>query len=295
MQFPIGRFAPTPSGPLHLGSLVTALGSFLAARAAGGRWLIRVDDLDRTRIQPGAEAMILRQLEAHGLEWDGAIRRQSAHLPEYEAALSTLRCQGQLYACHCTRAELAQTSQPGPDERIYSGACRERELGEVDAALRIRMPSRSLRLDDAARGPIVRVLDRDIGDFIVRRRDGHIAYQLACAVDEAEQGVTEVVRGVDLLGSSFKQIHLMQRLGLPVPRYLHLPLVLDSAGRKLSKQNHARALDLERPGDNLVWALAFLGQPVPAPLTQGTVLEIVAHACAHWRLTEVMTAAQQIT
>lgn len=239
--------------------------------------------------------MILRQLEAHGLGWDGAIRRQSEHLPEYLAALSTLRRQGQLYACRCTRAELAQRSRPGPDEPMYSGACRDRELSDSDAALRIRMPSQALRLDDIARGPLVRVLDREIGDFIIRRRDGQIAYQLACAVDEAAQGVTEVVRGVDLLGSSFKQIHLMNCLGLPVPRYLHLPLVLDSAGRKLSKQNHAPGLSLERPGDNLVWALAFLGQPVPAPVTQGTVHEIVAYATTHWRLTEVMTAAQQIT
>lgn len=291
MLTPTGRFAPTPSGPLHMGSLVTAVGSFLAARTAGGRWVIRVDDLDSARNQADAETTILRQLEAHGLEWDGTIRRQSDHLPEYLAALTGLRRQGRLYACRCTRIELARMSLPGPDELVYSGVCRDRNLGESGAALRIRVPPELLRLDDIARGPIVRVLDRDVGDFVLRRRDGQIAYQLACAVDEAAQGITEVVRGADLLGSSFRQIHLMHCLGLPVPSYRHLPLVLDSAGRKLSKQNHAQALDLQRPAANLVWALAFLGQPVPAVLQQGSAHEILAYASIHWS----PAAAQQIT
>ncbi|MGQ0618781.1 MAG: tRNA glutamyl-Q(34) synthetase GluQRS [Panacagrimonas sp.] len=291
-----GRFAPTPSGPLHRGSLVTALGSYLAARNANGRWLLRIDDLDGARIEPAAESTILRQLEAHGLHWDEAPRRQSGHVQAYEAALQRLLDQGRLYRCRCSRADLALQSLPGPDEAVYAGTCRDLgvPIGDV-TALRMRVPDVRLIIEDAAAGPISRSLRSDVGDFILRRRDGQIAYQLACAVDEQAQGVTDVVRGADLLGSSFRQAHVMQSLGLPVPLYHHLPLVLDADGRKLSKQNHAPPLLTDQTSDNLAWALKFLRQSLPSPLARERPSLILDHAIRHWRPPSFATATQQFT
>lgn len=279
MNPPVGRFAPTPSGPLHLGSLVTALGSWLSARAGGGRWHLRIDDLDRPRVQRGAESLILRQLEAHGLHWDGAIRRQSEHLDAYLAALARLRDDGLLYACTCTRATLAQGADVDGDERVYAGTCRESGHPWPGAALRLRVPALTLAFDDAGRGHMQRDLRRDVGDFIVRRRDGQIAYQLACAVDEAAQGITDVVRGADLIGSTFRQLCVMRMLGLASPRYRHLPLLVDPLGRKLSKQNAATALDTARAADNLRSALEILGQPCPAG---AGIREILDAALQQW-------------
>lgn len=290
-----GRFAPTPSGPLHLGSLTTALGSFLAARAAGGRWFLRIDDLDRERVVPGAESAILHQLEAHGMHWDEAPRRQSEQLESYEEALHQLQDQGRLYACRCTRAQLAKLSLLGPDGGVYAGTCRKLKLPMTHAALRIAVPEQTLVIEDVAAGPILRRLVPDVGDFIVRRRDGQIAYQLACAVDEGAQGITEVVRGADLLGSSFRQVHLMRCLGLPVPGYHHLPLVMDPLGRKLSKQNHAAPLQSERAADNLAWALKFLGQQLPEPIRRAAQPELLEHAIRHWRPPSFLNAVQQLT
>lgn len=261
----VGRFAPTPSGPLHLGSLLTALGSWLSARAAGGRWLLRIDDLDTPRVQRGAESTILRQLEAHGLFWDGAIRRQSAHVDEYAAALAQLRAQDRLYACTCTRAQLQQAADG--EDAVYPGTCRAAGRETSRAATRFAVGAGTLVIDDLGRGRISRRLEREVGDFVVRRRDGQFAYQLACAVDEAAQGVTEVVRGADLTGSTFRQVHLMQALSLPVPRYRHLPLVVGADGRKLSKQNEAVALDPADAAQNLRVALRLLGQPNDATST----------------------------
>lgn len=258
----VGRFAPTPSGPLHFGSLLTALGSWLSARAAGGRWLLRIDDLDRPRVRPQAEATLLRQLEAHGLVWDGAVRRQSEHLPEYAHALQRLRATGWVYACTCTRAQLQQHAAEGEDA-VYPGTCRDARHAESDAALRLRVGAEPLRIEDPVHGDLRCQLDRDIGDFVVRRRDGQFAYQLACAVDEAAQGITEAVRGADLIGSSFRQLHLMRVLGLTPPKYRHLPLVVAADGRKLSKQNEALPIDSAHAARNLRLALQLLGQPAP--------------------------------
>lgn len=283
MSLTIGRFAPTPSGPLHLGSLLTALGSWLSARAAGGRWLLRIDDLDRPRVQPGAESTILRQLEAHGLCWDGAIWRQSEHLDDYAAALEQLRAQGRLYACTCTRAQLQQAADG--EEAVYPGTCRDARHEQVGAALRFAVSSGELVVDDAGRGRLARRLERDVGDFVVLRRDGQFAYQLACAVDEAAQGISEVVRGADLIGSTFRQVHLMQALGLPVPRYRHLPLVVDTDKRKLSKQNEAAPLDPARAAQNLRVALRLLGQPeCTAESDPGSILQAAVRAWAPARI-----------
>lgn len=282
-----GRFAPTPSGPLHLGSLLTALASYLEARRHGGRWLLRIDDLDTQRIAAGAEAQILHQLESHGLEWDGPIRRQSEHIEEYQAALDSLKRQGALYGCRCSRAVLAQSSLPGADGPVYSGHCRQLGLVEGDLALRVIVPGQQLRFLDAGQGMQHRDLARDIGDFIVRRRDGIIAYQLACAVDEHVQMISHVVRGADLLGSTFMQLLLMQRLRLREPRYHHLPILVDREQRKFSKQNHALAIHSADAGLNLFRCLEWLGQSPPPALQKDPARLIIGWALAHWDLSQV--------
>lgn len=277
MSPPVGRFAPTPSGPLHLGSLLTALGSWLSARAAGGRWMLRIDDLDTPRVQPSAESTILRQLDAHGLHWDGAIRRQSQHLDEYAAALTRLRDQGRVYACTCTRAQLQQAA--GGEDAVYPGTCREAGRDTGGAALRFAVGTGELVVNDEGLGRLTRRLEREVGDFVVRRRDGQFAYQLTCAVDEAAEGVTEVVRGADLIDSTFRQVQLLHALGLPVARYRHLPLVLGPDGRKLSKQNGAEPLDLDRVAQNLLVALRLLGQPRVEPTADpAAILEAAVRA-----------------
>lgn len=283
MSLAVGRFAPTPSGPLHLGSLLTALGSWLSARAAGGRWLLRIDDLDTPRVQPGAESVILHQLQAHGLQWDGAIRRQSEHVREYAAALECLRMQNRIYACTCTRAQLQQAADG--EDAVYPGTCRDARRDEAGAALRFAVSAGEWVVDDAGRGRLSRRLEREIGDFVVRRRDGQFAYQLACAVDEAAQGISEVVRGADLIGSTFRQVHLMHALELPVPRYRHLPLVVGADGRKLSKQNEAAPLDPARAAQNLRAALRLLDQPEPGTATEpAAILESAIRAWAPSRI-----------
>ncbi len=282
-----GRFAPTPSGPLHLGSLLTALASFLEARRQAGSWLLRIDDLDTTRVDAASETRILKQLEAHGLFWDEAPRRQSEHRDEYADALNSLDRRELVYACECTRAVLAQNSLPGPDGAVYNGACRQRKLAPDGRSLRLRMPDQSLQFVDASQGAQSRRLDIDLGDFVVRRRDGIFGYQLACAVDEHAQRITEVVRGADLLSSTFFQIHLMHQLRLQVPHYRHLPVWASPGDRKRSKRNHARAIEESSAAGNLHLCLELLGQtPAPA-LRRAQVPELIAWAQAHWRVENV--------
>lgn len=264
----VGRFAPTPSGALHFGSLVTALGSCLDARASKGRWLLRIDDLDRPRVKPESEEIILRQLDDHGLNWDGPLRRQSEHVDEYRDALDKLRRGGHLYACRCTRAQLAVRPVDADEdgEPVYAGTCRESGWPEQDAALRYRVDMTS-----------------GTGDFVVRRRDGVPAYQLACAVDEAAQKITHVVRGADLASSAERQSELMRALGLPVPRYLHLPLLLDPDGRKLGKRNESKPIEAASATENLLTALRLLGQPLPEGGPGLQPRAIIAAAAAGWR------------
>ena len=266
MPIYVGRFAPTPSGALHFGSLVTALGSYLDARSVGGRWLLRLDDLDAPRVRTGAMETILRQLHDHGLNWDGPVRRQSEHLPEYREALRRLTAGDRLYACKCSRAQLAALAGNGEDEAAYPGTCRHAGLPEAGAALRFRV--------DASRG---------LSDFVVRRRDGVPSYQLACAVDEAASGVTDVVRGADLASSAARQALLLEALGLPVPRYRHLPLVLDSDGRKLGKRNESRPLEARSASINLQSALRVLGQDAPPESEDMEPARLVEAAAILWR------------
>ena len=281
-----GRFAPTPSGPLHLGSLLTALASWLDARAQGGRWLLRIDDLDAPRCQPGAADTILRQLEAHGLFWDESPRWQSAHVESYVAAYDALAQRGWAYGCRCTRAVLAAESLPGPDGAVYSGRCRDAGLPPGRGlSTRLRVPTGRVELEDAVQGNIGRDGPAEIGDFVLRRSDGLIGYQLACVIDESAQGISTVLRGADLIGSSLRQRLLQQALGLHSPSYVHLPVLVEPDGRKLSKQNGAAALDLSAPGRNLEACLHLLGQP---PIEAGLpVPELLARTTAGWQRSRV--------
>lgn len=255
----VGRFAPSPTGALHFGSLVAALASWLDARAAGGRWLVRIEDLDAPRIQAGAADDILRTLARLGLEWDGAVAYQSQRLALYRHALDKLA--EYAYWCACTRREIADSSLglAADGAQIYPGTCRNGvSTGKSPRALRVRT-SGNVAFTDRLQGRQEQVLERDVGDFVVYRADGQFAYQLAVVVDDAEQGVTDVVRGADLLDSTPRQLYLQRKLGYPQPRYLHIPAAVNAAGEKLSKQTGAPPVT--NGTADLCRALSFLGQP----------------------------------
>jgi glutamyl-Q tRNA(Asp) synthetase len=257
----IGRFAPSPTGPLHFGSLVAALASWLDARAAGGRWLVRMEDLDGPRVQPGAADEILRALERLALGWDGEVIYQSRRTARYEETLRELRPHA--YWCGCTRREIADSALglASDGAQIYPGTCRGGlPAGKTPRALRVRVDDSSIAFVDRVQGRREQVLGRDVGDFVLYRADGQFAYQLAVVVDDADQHVTHVVRGADLLGSTARQIFLQRLLGYATPHYLHVPVALTEAGEKLSKQTGAQALDLSEPEREIARALAFLGQ-----------------------------------
>ena len=248
-----GRFAPSPTGPLHLGSLVAALGSWLMARRGGGRWLLRIEDLDPPREVAGAARAQLRTLAAFGLRHDGPVEFQSTRGAHYAAALARLLDAGHAFECHCSRADLA--GRGGVHRACVAGARR------ADPAIRLRVPDGCVvAFDDAVHGRVTQDVAADVGDVVLRRADGLWAYQLAVGVDDAGQGITDVVRGADLLDSTPRQILLQQRLGLPTPRYAHLPLVVDAAGRKLSKSLAALPVDAADPMPALAVAWRVLGQ-----------------------------------
>jgi glutamyl-Q tRNA(Asp) synthetase len=256
-----GRFAPSPTGPLHFGSLVAALASWLDARAAGGRWLVRMEDLDQPRVRPGAAQEILRALERLGLGWDGEVTYQSRRTALYEDALRRLGAH--TYWCGCTRSEIADSSLglAADGAAIYPGTCRGGlPAGKAPRTLRLKVDASTLAFTDRVQGRRAQALGREVGDFVLCRADGQFAYQLAVVVDDAAQGVTDVVRGADLLDSTGRQIFLQRLLGLRMPRYLHVPVVVNARGEKLSKQTGAEPIDLSRPESELRKALAFLGQ-----------------------------------
>lgn len=254
----VGRFAPSPTGPLHFGSLVAALAAWLDARAAGGRWLLRMEDLDAPRVVPGAADTILRQLRDCGLAWDGEVLYQSARADRYEAALRKLA--GHVYPCACTRKELEDSALSIDGARIYPGTCRGGlPAGKSARAIRVRTSPEVIGFSDRVQGEIRQSVEREVGDFVLRRADGLFAYQLAVVVDDAEQGVTHVVRGADLLDSTARQILLQRLLGVPTPRYLHFPVAINAAGEKLSKQTRAP----EATPADIAPALEFLGMKGP--------------------------------
>lgn len=283
-----GRFAPSPTGPLHAGSLVAAVASWLDARAAGGRWLVRMEDLDRPRCVPGAADTILRQLDAYGLVWDGTVLVQSQRDEAYAAALDHLKAAGQAYPCACTRSQLAAAPRNAEGETVYPGTCRAGLApGTTARAWRVRVDDVSACFQDRVHGYLCQTLASEVGDFIVKRADGLFAYQLAVVVDDAHQGITDVVRGADLLWNTPRQIHLQTLFGLPTPRYAHVPLVVNAAGQKLSKQTLALALPESGRGAVLAEALVALGHAPPAELQGAGSVALLQWASAHWQIDNV--------
>ena len=278
-----GRFAPSPTGPLHFGSLVAAVGSYLEAKSRGGAWLLRMEDLDTPREQPGAADAILRTLEACGMSWDGEPLYQSRRSVAYRAALARLEAQGLVYVCGCSRREIADSGL-GPDGAlIYPGTCRNGLASAKTArATRVRVDHELIEFEDFIQGKLSQDLAAEVGDFVLRRADGLYAYQLAVVVDDAEQEITDVVRGADLLDSTPRQIYLQRLLGLPTPRYLHLPAAVNAAGEKLSKQTLAPPVDARDPVPALVQVMDFLGQTPPAQLGRASLAEFWHWALAHW-------------
>ena len=283
-----GRFAPSPTGPLHFGSLIAALGSCLEARVRGGEWLVRIDDVDLPRCRPGADWQILATLEACGFIWDGAVLRQTQRSAHYQAALDQIKMDGIVFPCACTRKELADSAVAADGAQRYPGTCRHGVPGGKAAlAWRLATADESIGFDDAIQGRVTQNLAQDVGDFVLLRADGIFAYQLAVVVDDAGQGITHVVRGADLLASTLRQIYLQRCLGLPTPAYAHLPMVVNPAGEKLSKQTLAAPIDPARPVPALVAALHLLGQAPPSDLAQSGVADIWAWAIQHWKLSRV--------
>jgi glutamyl-Q tRNA(Asp) synthetase len=280
----VGRFAPSPTGDLHFGSLIAAVASFIDARAHGGRWLLRIEDVDRPRCVAGAAAGIQRSLERLGLLWDGEVLQQSNRDANYRVALDRLRGDGWVFACACSRKEIADSQLQAGTESVYPGTCRGGVAeGRVARAWRLAVGDAIVSFDDRLFGPQRQALARDCGDFVLLRADGLFAYQLAVVVDDAEQAVTDVVRGADLLDSTARQIFLMSCLGLTRPRYLHVPVAVDAGGRKLSKQFADRPLEAWPATDLLAAALSFLQHPPPADLRGAPSGEILAWAIAHWQ------------
>lgn len=283
-----GRFAPSPSGPLHLGSLLTALASFLEARSRGGEWLVRIDDIDSRRTRPGAVDSILHSLEALGLHWDSGVLRQQQRLDRYREALEGLKARGLVYACACSRRALAESQA----HSVYPGTCRNQHYKAQPGrhALRVRTTATPIRFEDRVQGEIVQNLAGEVGDFVVYRRDGDYAYHLATVVDDADQGITEVLRGQDLLDSTPRQIYLQQQLDLPTPTYAHTPILIDMSGHKLSKRSLAPEAETRQPQRILAALLAWLRHPLPIALRGASVTDILNWAVADWRLDRLRLA-----
>jgi len=281
----IGRFAPSPTGPLHFGSLLAALASYLDARANNGLWLVRIEDVDTTRCDAAFASEILNTLTAFGLTWDGEVQIQTRNQNRYDEVLSALIEAGRVYACDCSRREVADSAVAGIDGPVYPGTCRNKHLATTNSdkptALRFAVNAAAVDWQDRLQGPQAQRLDLEVGDFVVRRRDGLTAYQLAVVVDDFDAGVTHVVRGADLIDSTARQIALQAALGYPTPAYLHIPVATNEAGEKLSKQTLAEALVSENAIETLRLALRFLNQSAPSPTA--SVTGLLADAVARWQ------------
>ncbi|RLA16626.1 MAG: tRNA glutamyl-Q(34) synthetase GluQRS [Gammaproteobacteria bacterium] len=284
---PRGRFAPSPTGPLHMGSLVAALGSFLNVRQQDGEWLVRIDDIDTPRNVPQMEQAILLTLEQHALQWDGDVYYSSQHLVDYEQVLRALQAAGQVFPCTCSRREISNhpinNQRQTGDTLIYPGTCRAGVTADKPLrSYRLRVPTSAIEFMDLLQGPQADTLAISVGDFVVKDGQGQHHYQLATVVDDQIQQITEVVRGADLLASTARQIHLQNRLGYRQPKYLHLSLVTDALGIKLSKQHGATAVDNTLAGQNLITALTLLQQQPPDELQHVPPAGIIRWAIEHW-------------
>lgn len=278
-----GRFAPSPTGPVHFGTLIAAVGSYLQAKKNQGKWLMRMEDVDITRKVDGADTDILHTLEAYGFEWDGAIIYQSKQTEYYEQALEQLVSESMVFPCTCSRKKLAETNS-----NIYPGFCRSAHLPvKSEHALRVLADNINIEFDDAVMGTQRQNIEQQCGDFIIRRRDNLFAYQLAVVVDDTLQNISEVVRGADLLDSTARQIYLQQLLQYPTPDYCHLPLAVDAAGNKISKSEGAASVGLKNKEKSLISALNFLGQQAPVELVKSPIDDIWEWAVTHWDIQRV--------
>lgn len=283
-----GRFAPSPTGPLHFGSLVAAVASYLEAKSHQGKWLLRIEDLDTPRTVEGAADAILISLEKFGFAWDGEIMYQSKRSTFYAEALAELYKLDLIYPCGCSRKEIADSATLGIDGVVYPGTCRQGLADNKTArSWRIRTSLQRILFEDAVQGKIQQNLAQDIGDFVLKRADGLFAYQLAVVVDDAAQGITHVVRGADLLDSTPRQIYLQQQLHLPTPKYLHVPIATNSDGEKLSKQTLANAIETANPCAELFKALVFLGQDPPVELKKENLSDFWHWALEHWNPSQI--------
>ena len=274
-----GRFAPSPTGPLHFGSVIAAVGSFLEARRQGGDWLVRIDDLDGPRTVPGAADSILADLERLGLGWDGETSFQQPRTDRYREGLEALRVAGWTFSCGCSRRDY---------RGVYPGTCRDGIApGKRARTRRMRVADITIHLEDAIQGPCRQSLPEAVGDFVIRRADGIFAYHLSVVMDDADFGVTEVVRGADLLDSTPRQMHLQRALGLATPSYAHLPVAVNAAGQKLSKQTFAEPVAGKAPVPLVVGALGFLGQQPHGALLDASIDELWSWAIANWRMDRV--------
>lgn len=284
-----GRFAPSPTGPLHFGSLVAAIGSYLDAKHHQGKWLVRIEDLDTPRTVSGAASDILATLEAYGLHWDEDIVYQNPRTATYEEAFHQLKDSGAVYPCACSRKEIADSALQRGDEVVYPGTCRNGMAQGKDArAWRVRVNDTRIDFKDRVQGNIIQELATEVGDFVVLRADALFSYQLAVVLDDAAQGITDVVRGADLLYSTPRQIYLQQLLGLPPPAYMHLPVAVNVQGQKLSKQALAQPVDKNNAVSTIFDALVFLRQQPSAGLRLGSVRQILDWAIDNWR-TDVLS------
>lgn len=287
-----GRFAPSPTGPLHFGSIITALASYLDARHHQGEWLVRIDDLDRLRERPGSASKILSTLERFGMYWDGEVVYQSQRLRFYQLALKKLQVSGLTYGCNCSRKQLAAVAVSGVEGYIYPGTCRSSNISQTEShSLRLRTNDHAIRFDDRIHGTTTQHLESEIGDFIIRRGDGIFAYQLAAAIDDHQQEITDIVRGEDLLLSSHRQIYIRQLLKMPQPVYAHLPLVVNADGSKLSKSSDAWPVDCGNPVGTLNRALDFLGQQ---QVQASTVEEFWPQAILNWDIKAIKPGSKII-
>jgi glutamyl-Q tRNA(Asp) synthetase len=282
-----GRFAPSPTGDLHAGSLIAAVASYADALSRQGEWLVRMEDVDEGRTVPGAADAILHTLESHGFEWNQQVLLQSTRKARYQEIIRELLHGKHAYPCACTRREVASAGRTGVEGILYPGTCRNGlPDGRKGKAIRLRTNQREICFHDRIRGRHCQILEKDVGDFIIRRADGYTAYQLAVVVDDADQGISQVVRGADLLLSTPRQILLQELLGFPHPEYAHVPLLLDTQGRKLSKQDQARPLCNRTPVPALLSAWRHLGQESPEE-TPSSSRAFWDWAGKHWDITRV--------
>ena len=278
----VGRFAPSPTGPLHFGSLLAAVASFLEARRQRGRWLVRIDDIDPPREQPGASGRIIEALDSYGFEWDGPIIYQSRTGAEQRDAVDRLIDTGLAYACGCSRRDLSNAPR-SPLGSIYPGTCRNGTTA-TETAIRVRTTAEPVGFQDGLQGAQAHRLESESGDFVIWRRDGLVAYHLAVVVDDHLQGITHIVRGIDLMASTPRQIWLQRLLGYPTPEYSHIPVVVNVDGSKLSKLTGATGLRLDNVVETLCRALASLGQSPPSGLLRGSVADVWRWAFEHWHI-----------